>query len=142
VEGVETLEIAHNRLSTNLEWLDPERSLSDNISEVILAPGSMFIAEPAFLLYDEVRDPRTYLAILQAIGAGHHTLSDIANAALVGRTHLAAYLARLQELRLIERRLPVTVPPASGGAPGRGDITSAMPTSAFTSALSLPTWTS
>jgi AAA+ ATPase superfamily predicted ATPase len=95
-----------------LEWLDPERSLSDNISQVILAPGSMFIAEPAFLLYDEVRDPRTYLAILQAIGAGHHTLSDIANAALVGRTHLAAYLARLQELRLVERRLPATIPPS------------------------------
>jgi AAA+ ATPase superfamily predicted ATPase len=95
-----------------LEWLDPERSLSDNISQVILAPGSMFIAEPAFLLYDEVREPRTHLAILQAIGAGHHTLSDIANAALVGRSHLTAYLARLQELRLVERRLPVTIPPS------------------------------
>lgn len=95
-----------------LEWLDPERSLSDNISQVILAPGSMFVAEPAFLLYDEVREPRAHLAILQAIGAGHHTLSDIANAALVGRTHLTAYLARLQELRLVERRLPVTVPPS------------------------------
>lgn len=95
-----------------LEWLDPARSLSDNIREVILAPGSMFVAEPAFLLYDEVRDPRTHLAILQAIGAGNHTLSDIANAALVGKTHLSAYLARLQELRLVERRLPATVPPA------------------------------
>jgi len=94
-----------------LEWLDPDRSLSDNIREVILAPGSMFIAEPAFLLYDEVRDPRTHLATLQAIGAGYHTLSEIANAALVGRTHLSAYLARLQELRLVERRLPVTIPP-------------------------------
>ena len=32
-----------------LEWLDPQRSLSDNIREVILAPGNMFIAEPTFL---------------------------------------------------------------------------------------------
>ena len=32
-----------------LEWLDPARSLSDNIRDVILAPGSMFIAEPTFL---------------------------------------------------------------------------------------------
>jgi len=94
-----------------LEWLDPHRSLSDNIRDVILAPGSMFVAEPAFLLYDEVREPATYLAILKAIGAGQHTLSEIANAALVGKTHLSAYLARLQELRLVERRLPATVPP-------------------------------
>lgn len=94
-----------------LEWLDPDRSLSDNIREIVLAPGSMFVAEPAFLLYDEVRDPAAHLAILKAIGAGNHTLSEIANAALVGRTHLPAYLARLRELRLVERRLPVTVPP-------------------------------
>lgn len=80
----------------------------------------MFIAEPTFLLYDEVPDPRTHVAILKAIGAGHHTLSDIANAALVGRTHLSAYLARLQELRLIERRLPVTIPPAQRRRSRRG----------------------
>ncbi len=95
-----------------LEWLDPDLSLSDNIREVILAPGSMFVSEPAFLLYDEVREPSTHLAILKAIGAGHHTLSEIANAALVGKSHLSAYLARLRELRLVERRLPVTVSPA------------------------------
>jgi AAA+ ATPase superfamily predicted ATPase len=93
-----------------LEWLDPERSLSDNIRDVILAPGSMFVAEPTFLLYDEVREPSTYLAILKAIGAGNHTLSEISNAALVSKAHLSAYLARLRELRLVERRLPVTVP--------------------------------
>ena len=29
-----------------LEWLDPERSLSDNIRDIILSPGSMFMAEP------------------------------------------------------------------------------------------------
>ncbi len=95
-----------------LEWLDPTRNLVDNIRNVILAPGSMFGAEPAFLLYDEVREPQAYLAVLKAIGAGSHTLDDISNAALIGKAHLSAYLARLQELRLVERRLPATVPPA------------------------------
>ncbi len=95
-----------------LEWLDPSLSLSDNVRQVILAPGSMWVAEPILLLYDEVREPATHLAILKAIGAGNHTLSEIADAALVGKAHLSAYLARLQELRLVERRLPVTVPPA------------------------------
>ncbi|MBN1887816.1 MAG: ATP-binding protein [Thermoflexales bacterium] len=95
-----------------LEWLDPDLPLSDNIRDVILAPGSMFVAEPAFLLYDEVREPATHLAILKAIGAGNHTSAEIGNAALVGKAHLSAYLARLRELRLVERRLPVTVPPA------------------------------
>ncbi len=95
-----------------LEWLDPARSLSDNIRDVMLAPGSMFVAEPTFLLYDEVREPANHLAILKAIGAGAHTLTEISNAALIGKAHLSAYLARLGELYLVERRLPTTVPPA------------------------------
>lgn len=94
-----------------LERLDPERSLVDNIREVILDPGGMFVAEPELLLYDEVRDPRVYQAILQAIGAGAHTLDNIANATLISKTHLSSYLARLQEMRFVERRLPATIPP-------------------------------
>lgn len=93
-----------------LEWLDPARSLSQNIRDVMLAPGSMFVAEPAFLLYDEVREPNMYLAVIKAIGQGAHTLNDISNASLIGKAHLSAYLARLQSLYLVERRLPVTIP--------------------------------
>lgn len=94
-----------------LERLIPERSLVDNIREVILDPGGMFVTEPELLLYDEVRDPRVYQAILQAIGAGAHTLDHIANATLISKTHLSSYLARLQEIRFVERRLPATIPP-------------------------------
>jgi uncharacterized protein len=93
-----------------LEWLDPARSLTQNIREVMLASGSMFVAEPAFLLYDEVREPNMYLAVIKAIGQGAHTLNDISNASLIGKAHLSAYLARLQALYLVDRRLPVTIP--------------------------------
>jgi AAA+ ATPase superfamily predicted ATPase len=93
-----------------LEWLEPDLSFRDNVRDVILAPGSMFAAEPIFLLYDEIREPSTYLAILKAIGTGNHSLSDISSAALVGKSHLSAYLARLREIRMVERRLPITVP--------------------------------
>lgn len=95
-----------------LNWLHPEKSLVENIRDVILAPGSLFIAEPTFLLYDEVNEPQSFLAILKAIGMGNHTLSDISNYALIGKTHLSSYLVRLQELKLIERRIPATVPTA------------------------------
>ncbi len=94
-----------------LEWLDGDRSLVGNIRQVMLSPGSMFVAEPAFLMYDEVRDPHVYLAIIKAIGDGAHTLSEIANRSLLDKAHLSAYLGRLQDLYLVERRLPATVPP-------------------------------
>jgi len=90
-------------------WLDPDLGLVENIRQVILSPGSMFMAEPELLLYDELRDLQTYLAVLRAISNGHHTLSDISQACLIGSTNLTFYLTRLQELKLVERRLPATL---------------------------------
>jgi uncharacterized protein len=91
-----------------LNWFDPDLDLVGNVRQTILNPGSMFLAEPAFLLYDEVREPNSYLAILKAIGSGAHTLTDIAQRAFIPSTSVAFYLNTLQELRIVERRLPVT----------------------------------
>lgn len=96
---------------TYLQWFDPERGLSENIHHALLRPGGLALAEVDFLLADEVREPRTYLAILQAIGNGAHALKEIASASLVSTTNLPNYLAQLQELRLVEKRLPATIPP-------------------------------
>jgi hypothetical protein len=92
-----------------LRWLDPHLKLIENIRQVFLSPGSMFMAEPELLLYDELRDLRTYLAVLRAISNGHHTLSNISNACLISSTDLTFYLTRLQDLRLVERQLPATL---------------------------------
>jgi AAA+ ATPase superfamily predicted ATPase len=103
-----------------LEWLDPAHGLSANIRDVILSPGSMFMAEPALLLYDELRELRTYQAILRAISNGHHTLREIGDAVLVDTTNLTFFLSRLQDLRLVERRLPATLTPAQQRRSKRG----------------------
>ncbi len=92
-----------------LSWLNPRQTLTTNIKHVMLAPGSLVLAEAAFLLQDEVREPRPYLAVLQALGNGHHTLKEIANASMIDSAHLSFYLGQLQELRLVERRLPATL---------------------------------
>jgi AAA+ ATPase superfamily predicted ATPase len=93
-----------------LKWFDPARSLSENIRQAILAPASVALSEIELLLSDEVRDVRTYLTVLNAIGEGAHALKDIANATLTAPTNLTKYLNVLQELRLVERRVPATVP--------------------------------
>lgn len=92
-----------------LSWLDNELSLVDNIRDIILDQGRMFVAEPMFLLYDEVREPQSHLAILKAIGTGAHTLEQISNTALIGKAHLSSFLVRLQDLKMVERRLPATI---------------------------------
>ncbi|PDW03004.1 ATP-binding protein [Candidatus Viridilinea mediisalina] len=95
-----------------LRWFDPTQALSSNLRQRILAPGSLALAEVEFLLYDEVREPRVYLAILQALGNGAHTLAQISAAAMVAPSNLNAYLATLQELRIVERRIPATLHPS------------------------------
>lgn len=90
-----------------LSWLDPNRSLEENLAEVVLAPGSMFLAEPQLLLYEQLRELGSYLAVLRAIAGGRHVLSEISRASLISRTSLMFYLSRLQALGIVERRLPV-----------------------------------
>jgi len=98
-----------------LKWLNPDYSLVENIRKVILSPGGMFLSEPAFLLYDEVRELKNYMAVLKAIGAGKHALNEISDHSFQASTAVNAYLSTLQELRLVERRLPVTVRPGERG---------------------------
>lgn len=95
-----------------LSWFRADRSLLENVRDGMLAPGSLALGEVLFLLYDELREPRAHLAILEAIGSGQHTFKAIKDATLLGDVHLPAYLSLLQEMRYVERRLPVTIPPA------------------------------
>lgn len=92
-----------------LSWLDSDLSLVENIRQVILEPGNIFLAEPELLLHDELRDLSTYQAILRAVSKGHHTLKAISDDCLIGSSSLTFHLNKLQELRLVERRLPVTL---------------------------------
>jgi AAA+ ATPase superfamily predicted ATPase len=92
-----------------LRLLDSDLSLVENIQQVILEPGNILLAEPELLLHDELRDLSTYQAILRAISKGHHTLKAISDDCLIGSSGLTFHLNKLQELRLVKRRLPVTL---------------------------------
>lgn len=94
-----------------LERFDSRRSLAANVQEEILLDTGMFRVEPFYLLSDEVREPRNYIAVLRAIGQGHHTLEEITLATgLQTKQHAGTYLGRLQDLYLVYRDTPVTIP--------------------------------
>jgi len=93
-----------------LERFDSSRTLAANVQEEILLDTGMFRVEPFYLLSDEVREPRNYMAVLQAIGQGNHTLETITLAAGFNtKQHTSTYLGRLQDLRLVIRETPATV---------------------------------
>jgi len=82
------------------------RSLLDNIGQRILTRGTFLYDEVRFLLQQELREPRNYFAILEAIAAGRTRLNEIKQA--TGLEGVTAYLNTLQGLHLVERVVPVT----------------------------------
>lgn len=91
-----------------LQQFDDRRSIFDNIERNILDRNSFLYLEPQFLLREELRDPRNYYAILQAIAHGRTKPNQIAQS--IGETGslVSRYLVVLQELHLVERRVPIT----------------------------------
>jgi AAA+ ATPase superfamily predicted ATPase len=89
-----------------LQTLQVNASLAQNIQGGILTRGSFLYEEVRFLLQQELREPRNYFAILQAIAAGKTRLNEIKQA--TGIEGATAYLDTLQQLHLVERFVPVT----------------------------------
>jgi len=93
-----------------LQQFDSLQDFWTNVDRKILQKGAFLHEEVPFLLMQELREPRLYLAILTAISEGHTRLNEIAQRAL-GPTQVnraSFYLQTLQNLRLVERRVPIT----------------------------------
>ncbi len=89
-----------------LHTLHPQQPLKENILDGILSRGAFLYDEVRFVLQQELREPRNYFAILQAIAAGKTRLNEIKQA--TGIEGATAYLDTLQQLHLVERLVPVT----------------------------------
>jgi len=90
-----------------LKEFSPKISLFENIKSKILTKGSVLYREPEILLREELREPASYLSILEAMGK-NAKLSEIASASGVPAKDLPKYLAVLQkQLKIIEKKIPM-----------------------------------
>jgi AAA+ ATPase superfamily predicted ATPase len=89
-----------------LHTIETHLTLQENIRDGILSRGSFLYDEVRFILQQELREPRNYFAILQAIADGKTRLNEIKQA--TGLEGATAYLDTLQQLHLVERVVPVT----------------------------------
>jgi AAA+ ATPase superfamily predicted ATPase len=86
-----------------------EIDIFSNISAHILAPRGLLYHEPRLLLMEELREPRNYFSILRAIAQGRSRLNEIALGSGLGVSSSAAkYLDTLQQMRIVERCVPVS----------------------------------
>lgn len=79
-----------------------------NFLENMLEPETYLYNDAEFILKEETREPRQYFSILRAIALGKHKLGEIVNETGIEKTALHKYLYYLEELRIIQKRFPVT----------------------------------
>jgi hypothetical protein len=91
-------------------WLqfDNDKKFDDNLTECVLKKGRVLYDEAEFILREELREPRYYFALLQAIALGKRKLSEIVNSTGINQPTANKYLSVLSDLRIVERELPVT----------------------------------
>jgi uncharacterized protein len=92
-----------------LERFDPDQDVQANIQRHLFSRTGMFRSEPALLISDLVRETRIYESILRSIAGGAHTPADMVQPGQ-STANLAPYIKRLLELKLVERRIPATIP--------------------------------
>lgn len=91
-----------------LSLIDASRSLTENITKLVLEPGAPLHEEPLSILYAETREPDRYMAVLEAIARGYERPSEIASYVGVPRDSIGKYLRVLEEaLGLVERTYPL-----------------------------------
>ena len=88
--------------------LSKEKDIYHNIKDHLLKKGEVLYEEVEFLLREELREPRYYFALLQAIAQGKRKLSEIVNATGLGTSVANKYLSVLSDLHIVEREIPVT----------------------------------
>ena len=83
------------------------RNIFEGIRSNILKKGEFLYREPELLLREELREPSTYLSILEAMSK-NAKLTNIANAARIPAKDMPKYLKVLEDLELTYRIVPVT----------------------------------
>jgi AAA+ ATPase superfamily predicted ATPase len=91
-----------------LELYDPNRSFRENIAHNILDKNAFLYSEGNFLLKQELSEVSTYFSILETISKGDTKIGDIASRLQVPSTHITRYLAKLIDLDILIKEIPIT----------------------------------
>ena len=88
--------------------IDGGKTIKENIEKKIFSHTEFLYNEVEFMLREELREPKNYLAILKAISWGKRKFGEIVNDTGLGKNVITKYLNTLERLRLIEKEIPVT----------------------------------
>lgn len=88
--------------------MEEKKTIKENIKNKIFSPTEFLYNEVEFMLEEELREPKNYLAILKSISWGKRKFGEIVNETDLKKNIITKYLSVLEKLRLIEKEVPVT----------------------------------
>lgn len=89
-------------------WFSKGLDFYRNLKNHVLKKGEPLYDEVEFILREELREPRYYFSLLQAIAQGKRKLSEIVNATGIQQPIANKYLGVLSDLDIVEREVPIT----------------------------------
>ena len=94
-----------------LAQIRPQRTLAENILELVLQPDGLLHEEARLLLDQELTNASGFFSILRAIAAGQTRVAQIAERTGIagGSSRVSQMLDTLQRLWLVDKKVPITV---------------------------------
>lgn len=93
-----------------LNLFDTKKSISKNIIDLFLSSGAPLKEEPLFILSQELREPKIYQSILEALAFGYNRPGDIASKiGFSDSRKIQPYLHNLITLNIVQKEIPVTI---------------------------------
>jgi AAA+ ATPase superfamily predicted ATPase len=90
-------------------------TVGDAVCARVLNPNAALWDEARTVLEQELREPKVYFAILQSLAAGDKEINEVVTAIRSDSQRVSKYLRVLQDMRVVERRLPVGAQSTSRG---------------------------
>ncbi|MEA2054552.1 MAG: ATP-binding protein [Candidatus Thermoplasmatota archaeon] len=91
-----------------LNLFNPDKDVFENIKETFLVKEHLLYQEPEIILREELREPRVYFNLLEAMANGKTKLTDIANKAGMNAKDVTSYINSLIELDIVKKTYLVT----------------------------------
>lgn len=105
-ETAAVLHAATGGVAEYLSFVDQDLSLADNLIDLFLSSTGRLYEEPGNLLKQELREPRVYNDLLDAIAGGSSKSNEIATKAQLHSGALNHYLESLIDLGIISKEKP------------------------------------
>ncbi len=107
LEEIAILHAVTGGVAEYLSFIDQKLGLEDNIVSLFLDNTGRLYEEPANLLKQELREPRTYNDILDAIAGGASRSNEIATKSKLASGALNRYLDALNDLGIVKKERPL-----------------------------------